>query len=433
MKTSVPPPATPIQNQEDSRSPRPVRLACDGGPPIRTEPLPPRFVGAGLIGAEEKALVDEVVDAQSLFRHYGAGIPHFADDLEREFRDYVGAKYALATATGSGAYFCAMRALEVGPGDEVVIPAFGWITDYAMVDSLGATPVFTRIDESMNLSPEDFRAKITERTKAVVVVHYQGGAARVDDIVEIAHRRGINVFEDVAQACGGEFGGRKLGTWGDIACYSFQNNKTITCGDGGMLVTDDQRRYELAVRYHDLGLLREGFEANLEGPVITVPIAGMQWRMGELAAAAGLAQLRKLPGIVSVCRTHARFLRDRLKAEFPDLRFRAVEAGDDMGVLVAFDLESADREAFFHKAYEAEGLPYGPTSWCETLCDIPQVAARMQKNGVYDQATFDATRAQDARMAKLAVIPAYSRSDMEDIAAAAGKVLRAMVERGMTA
>ena len=407
------------------------QLAIEGGNPVRARPMPPLTLGASLIGAEEKALVGEVLDSKCLFRHYGASTPHFADDFEREFREQIGVRYALATATGSGAYFCAMRALDVGPGDEVIIPAFGWITDYVMVDLFGATPVLAAIDESLNLSPEDFQAKITDRTRAVVIVHYQGGAARVDEIVRIARQHDIKVFEDAAQACGGEFNGKKLGAWGDISCYSFQTNKIITTGDGGMLVTNDQDMYEKAVRYHDLGLLRNAFEANLEGPPRTAPMMGLQWRITEQAAAVGLAQLRKLPRIASDCRERAAFLRARLSEAFPRLAFRACLPENDMGILVAFDLRSADNVAFFAKAYEAEGLPYGPTSWCETLCHIPQVAVLLEKKGVRARSVFETTAGIDGRMAKLGLVPAYSREDMRDIASGSVKVLSAMVAKGM--
>ncbi|MCK5126832.1 MAG: aminotransferase class V-fold PLP-dependent enzyme [candidate division Zixibacteria bacterium] len=408
-----------------------TKLAQDGGSPVRTDKLPPRYVGVNLIGEEEKKLVCEVIDSKCLFRHYGPGTPHFANDLEREFKEYIGTKYALATATGSGAYFSAMRALEIGPGDEVIIPAFGWITDYAMVDFFGATPVFAAIDESMNISVEDFEAKITDKTKVVVIIYYQGAAARIDEIVEIAHNHGIKVFEDVAQACGCEYKGKKLGNWGDIACYSLQNNKIISCGDGGLLVTNDQKMYELAVRYHDLGLMRDTFKANLEGPQLTDAIAGQQWRINELSAAVGLAQLRKLPSIVKNCQEKAGYLRGELLRKFPNLKFRAADPKDDIGILVAFDLGSNENVQFFAKAYEAEGLVYGPTSWCETINKIPPVAVRMKENGIFEQKTFDVTNEIDLRVAKLAILPVYSDRDMSDITTAAIKVLDVMIELKM--
>jgi 8-amino-3,8-dideoxy-alpha-D-manno-octulosonate transaminase len=408
-----------------------TRLAIEGGRPVRTTPLPPRLVGAGLIGAEEKRLVNEVIDSRSLFRHYGPNQPHFVNDFENEFRELFGVKYALATATGSGGYFCAMRALEIGPGDEVIIPAFGWITDYAMIDNLGGVPVFAAIDESLNISPEDFKAKITPRTKAVVIVYYQGGASRVDELVAIARQHKLKILEDNAQACGGDFAGRKLGSWGDIACFSLQGNKVITSGDGGMVVTNDQRLYELCVRYHDLGQLRETFKQKLESAPLTEPMAGYQWRMNELTGAVALAQLRKLPRIVSACQKNSANLRGRLAAKFDKLVFRATRPENDIGILLAFDLKTPANVEFFRKAYEAEGLPYGPTSWCETLSDIPSVSARLKFNGIAAPETIARTKAIDERYAKLAILPVYTDEHMEDIATGVLKVLAAMHDRAM--
>jgi 8-amino-3,8-dideoxy-alpha-D-manno-octulosonate transaminase len=408
-----------------------ARLALDGGKPVRTKPMPPCFVGAGMIGDEEKRLVNEVLDSQSLFRHYGPGTPHFVNDFENEFRDFIGVTYALATATGSGGYFCAMRALGIGPGDEVIIPTFGWITDYAMVDNLGGVPVFAAIDESMNISPEDFNAKITARTKAVVIVYYQGGASRVDEIVAIARKHNLKILEDNAQACGCDFAGRKLGTWGDIACFSLQGNKVINSGDGGVITTNEQKLYELCVRYHDLGQLREIFKQKLEGEPLTEPCAGYQWRMNELTGAVALAQLRKLPWIIEACKKKTAFLRGRLAGKFKTMVFRATRPENDIGILLAFDLKTPENVEFFSKAYAAEGLKYGPTSWCETLCDIPPVKARMKFNGVFSPQTFEQSKAIDGRYAKLAILPVYTNEHMDNIATGALKVLAAMHERGM--
>jgi 8-amino-3,8-dideoxy-alpha-D-manno-octulosonate transaminase len=407
------------------------KLALEGGTPVRTKPMPPRFVGASLFGEEEKKLLNEAIDSKTLFRHYGPSTPHFVNDLEREFKDFIGTRYTLATATGSGGYFCAMRALGIGPGDEVIIPALGWITDFSMIDNLGGIPVIASIDESFTMDPADFEAKITPKTKAVVIVYYQGGAANVDTIVKIARRHNIKVLEDNAQAIGCEFKGRKLGTWGDIACFSLQGNKVISSGDGGLIAMQDQKLYELCVRYHDLGQLRETFKKHLEKDPITVPISGYQWRMNELTGAVALAQLRKLPWIISTCRQKAGFLRKTISKSFPKLKFRAVDPANDIGILVAFDLGSPENEAFFKKAYEAEGLGYGPTSWCETLCDIPPVSERMKYTGRFTQETFDRTRAIDERMAKLAVLPLYTDEDMNNIAEGAVKVLSAMAAKGM--
>jgi 8-amino-3,8-dideoxy-alpha-D-manno-octulosonate transaminase len=406
-------------------------LALDRGAPIRRGPSPYKCIGGNLLGKEEIALVKEVIGSQTLFRHYGPKPPHMVDDLEQEFCRFIGTRYALATSTGSGAYFCAAAALEIREGDEVIIPAYGWITDYNAVAFTGATPVFADIDESLNISPEAFERKITPRTKAVIVIHYQGGASRLDKIVEIARKRGVKVVEDVAQSCGGSFGGRKLGTWGDIACFSLQAHKMITTGDGGFLTTDSQEVYEKAVRFHDLGLLRERFVRNLESPVKTGPLCGMQWRMSELGGAVGLAQLRKLPRMVET--VHANFLRvrDELGKRFPKIRFRRVRTEDDIGITLAIDVESEPNVKYFQKAWEAEGLAYGSTSYCQTMGDIEVVRALLQDAGRYDPADFDVTREIEQRFAMVAMLPVHTRRDVEEISRGMIKVLGAMEKKKM--
>jgi dTDP-4-amino-4,6-dideoxygalactose transaminase len=402
------------------------RLALEGGPPVRKRPFPYKSIGSSLLGREELGLLREVIGNRTPFRHYGPKPPHMVDDLERDFSRFIGARYALATATGSGAYFCAAAALGIGQGDEVIIPAYGWISDYNAVAFMGATPVFADIDESLNLNPESFEKKITPRTKAVIVIHYQGGASRLDEIVALARARGVMVIEDVAQSCGGSFDGRKLGTWGDIACFSLQAHKMITTGDGGFLTTDNQELYERAVRFHDLGLLRDRFVKNLESPVKTAPLCGLQWRMSELSGAVGLAQLRKLPRIVAGVHGNFIMVRDELGRRFPKLRLRHVLPENDVGITLAFDLESGVNVEYFRSAWEAEGLAYGSTSYCQTMGDIEVVAALLQKAGRFDPGDFEATREIERRFGMVAILPVFSQRDVREICSGMTKVLGAM-------
>jgi 8-amino-3,8-dideoxy-alpha-D-manno-octulosonate transaminase len=406
-------------------------LALDGGRPLRRKPFPCQCIGGNLIGREEERLLLEVIRSRTLFRHYGPGTPHMVDDLERAFCARIGARYCLATATGSGAWFCALAALDLAPGDEVIIPTYGWITDYSAVVLAGATPVFAGIDESFNLSPRAFESRITPRTKAVVVIHYQGAASRLDEVIAIARSRGIKVIEDVAQACGGTFGGRPLGSWGDIACFSLQTNKMITSGDGGVLVTSDQRLYERAVRFHDLGLLRETFQRRLESPVMTRPFCGMQWRMNEMSGAVALAQLRKLPAILGATRKHAATVREGIREAVPEVNFRAVAPENDLGIIVAFDLKSKENVDFFSRAFKAEGLVYGPTSYCKTMGNIDVVRACLEDSGAYRPSDFAETESIERRYAIIAVLPVYSSRDVEDITRGTVKVLHAMKRKGL--
>lgn len=413
-------------------------LAVYGGAPVRRAPMPPQFIGANLVGEEELSLVTEVIRTRSLFRHYGPKHPHMVEDFEKEACAFFETRYALATATGSGSVYCALAALGIGPGDEVIIPTFGWHTDFNAVVLSGALPVFAEIDEGLNLNPESFEENITGRTRAVIVVHYQGGASKVDQIVAIARRHGVKVIEDVAQACGGTYNGRRLATFGDVACFSLQQNKVITAGDGGLLVTNDQEVFERAVRMHDLGMMRPVFETQLASPVKTEAFAGFQWRMNELTGAVALAQLRKLPAIVSASRKSFAFLREYIRSHFPGLKMREVEPKNDIGIALFLNLGCAERVQLFSDAYRAEGLTCGPTSNCAIMSTFPQVISRNMPHK--DLAPFGKgfagecfryTREQYARsekiaesMAGIAVLPVYTEQDMCDIARGAVKVLR---------
>lgn len=208
-----------------------TELAINGGKPVRTKPFPRHCVGANLIGEEEKALVCEVIASQRLFRYNLGRCHHMVEQFEDELRELLGVRYVLATSSGSASLFCAMKALKIGDGDEVIIPSFGWVSGYNAVELLGAKPVLADVDDSMNLDPEEFERKITNKTKRVIVIYYQGAASRLDDIVKIAHQNDIKVIEDVAQAIGGRYENRRLGNWGDLAVFSLQQNKIITAGE----------------------------------------------------------------------------------------------------------------------------------------------------------------------------------------------------------
>ena len=282
------------------------KLALYGGTPVRVNPFPSKMLGVAFIGEEELKELTDVVESKSPFRHYGIGKPHKVEDFEKSVREYLGCKYTLAVSSGTAALLCAMAAAGIGPGDEVILPSFGWYSDYFAILNFGALPVFADIDESLNMDPVDFEIKVTDRTKAVIVIHYQGGAAKMDEIMKIAKANNITVIEDCAQAFGGDYKGEKLGTIGDIGISSFQANKMISCGEGGLIYTNKEDYFVRAVRYHDLGLLRPVFEHQLENKSLadsSESFAGLQFRMSELQGAFILAQFRKLPIILDKCRS----------------------------------------------------------------------------------------------------------------------------------
>ncbi len=290
------------------------------------------------MGAEEEALALDVLRRRELFRYYGddpKATPPMVANLEAEFRQWIGTDYALAVSSGTAALEVVLAAMGIGPGDEVIVPAWSWLSCFTSVVRVGARPVLAEIDSSLCLDPDEISRLATPRTRAVLVVHFQGVAAAMDRIQHEAHRRGIFVLEDCAEAPGATFRGRRLGTWSDAAIYSFQHNKPMTAGEGGMIVTRDQRLYERAVRLHDLGQYRPHHQALL--PAREPMMVGGNARMSELTAAVALAQRRKVDSI----RDHCRALQQRLLhavGELPHLAWRpqADPAGDSAFELYAY-------------------------------------------------------------------------------------------------
>jgi dTDP-4-amino-4,6-dideoxygalactose transaminase len=277
--------------------------------------------------------------------------------LEREFRDYIGTDYALAVTSGSGALEVAMAAAGVGPGDEVIVTAWSWIACFTSIVRVGARPVLAEIDDTLNLDPAEIGRLATPRTRAVIVIHYQGVPAEMERIQHEAHRRGLFVIEDCAQAIGCSYRGRKVGTWSDLATFSFQANKTMTAGEGGMVVTRDGWLYERAVRFHDLGNYRPHHAAIR--PACGEAFAGGQFRMSELTAAVALAQLRKLDGL----RAHCRALHARIAARVRGLAGitlrRSPDTAGDFGFELYLFFADATRVAAFREKLDARNVNCG--------------------------------------------------------------------------
>lgn len=282
-------------------------------PALRPPPQP--GLGLQLIGDEEERFVLEVLRSKRLFR-YAYGVPpheqgRFCSALEREFSRFAGTRHALAVTSGTAALETALMALGVGPGDEVILPAWSWIACFTAIVRLGALPVLAEIDDSFCLAPDEIRRLRTPRTKAVMVIHYQGAAAEMDSIVACAKESGLAVLEDCAQAAGASYKGRKVGSFGDIAIFSFQAQKMISSGEGGLVLTNDGRLHERAVRAHDLGQFRPFHAAQMAS---AVPVfCGAQYRMSELTAAVALAQFHRLEGILGHCRRLSAIIRERVE------------------------------------------------------------------------------------------------------------------------
>ena len=327
-------------------------------PGLRPRPVP--GLGLAAIGVEEEALVLEVLRSKALFRYAGldpARPPTMTARLEREFRDYLGTDYALAVSSGSGALEVAMAAAGIGPGDEVIVTAWSWIACFTAIVRVGARPVLAEIDDTLNLDPAEIGRLTTPRTRAVLVIHYQGVPAEMERIQHEAHRRGLFVIEDCAQSIGCSYRGRKVGTWSDIATFSFQANKTMTAGEGGMVVTRDGRLYERAVRFHDLGSYRP-YHAAIR-PASGEAFAGGQFRVSELTAAVALAQLRKLDGLRAHCRVLAARIGARVAGRPGIALRRSPDPAGDFGFELYLFLADAAQAAAFRTKLDARNVNCG--------------------------------------------------------------------------
>jgi 8-amino-3,8-dideoxy-alpha-D-manno-octulosonate transaminase len=336
------------------------RLAVDGGTPVRREAILPPWPGGLLIGAEEKAQVLEVLESQSLYRHYGPHPRHKTAELERGFAHAMGARHALAVTSGTGALIVGLAALGIGPGDEVIVPTYTWVATVNAVVALGAVPVFVDIDESLTMDPTAIAPAITEATVAVVPVHMRGAGADMAAIGAVAEQHGLAILEVAAQAVGGRYRGRRLGTFGKLGAFSLQYHKTITTGEGGMLVSDDTTLFERAVRYHDQGSVRveELDEMIPEGSPL---IIGVNYRMSELTAAVGVAQLARMDWIIDRLQRHKRRLVRELQG-IRGLRLRPLADPDgETGATLIVLTPTGEQATRFARALTAEGVPASVT------------------------------------------------------------------------
>ncbi|MGC9329510.1 MAG: DegT/DnrJ/EryC1/StrS family aminotransferase [Candidatus Hinthialibacter sp.] len=291
------------------------RMAHADVPYIRADFISPQYYD----GSEGEALLD-VLKEKSPFRYYGPGNPVKVKNFESAFGEYMGAKYPLCVTSGTAALDCAVTGLEIGPGDEVIMPAYTWWSDYTSVVQAGALPVFADIDESLTLDPADFERRITPRTKAVIPVHLLGGPCDMDPIMEIAQKHGIQVLEDAAQCVGGSYKGKKLGNIGDVGIYSFQFHKMISSGEGGALVTNDPVIYERASRFHDMGVQQRVFIERIQESRVS-DFAGENFRMSEFTGAVLGAQLPKLDTMISEMRRNFNYVLDGVQ-NTPGIKLR---------------------------------------------------------------------------------------------------------------
>jgi 8-amino-3,8-dideoxy-alpha-D-manno-octulosonate transaminase len=327
-----------------------LTLARDGGPPARTRPEPPMFPGGMEVGKEELEALARVIESKNLFRYYGVGEgPDEVLSFEREFAEHMGSKHALCVNAGSSALICALIGAGVGEGDEVIVPAYTWNATPNAVLATRALPVLAEVDESLTLDPADVERRISPRTRAILPVHMRGAPAAMEELGAIAKEHDLALIEDVCQAAGATYRGRRLGTFGDAGAFSLQFNKIITTGEGGVLITDREDLLDIALDVHDC--------ANSVRRGVGLPkFAGYNFRASELTGAMARVQLGRLDGLLERMRAnHARLSAQVGGLPGLELRRGNDENGDAGIALIAF-AENAARAADAVDALNAEGV-----------------------------------------------------------------------------
>ena len=330
-------------------------LALYGGKPVRTHPLPVMHPGSSQIDEEEINAVLEVLKSQSLYRFYGPKFMNITGKFEKEFKEYVGVKYALAVSSGTAALHATLVGLGVGHGDEVILPTYGWVACPDAIYASGATPVLANVDESLTLDPADVESKITNRTKAILAVHIRGVTCDLDALSKIAKKYQVLLVEDVAQCGGGTYHGKKLGSIGDAGSFSFQLNKMISAGEGGAVVTNDQSTYERAVMFHDVGTPYRAFsEKNFN--FIVKPFPGVNYRQNEISSAILRIQLKKMDAVVSKIRANKAVIKKGM-SDISGVKFRKLpDPQGEVAVGLVFFVETPEKAREFRDALRAENI-----------------------------------------------------------------------------
>ena len=321
--------------------------------------------GFEFFGAEERKEVNDVLETGILMRYGFDGARNGmwkAKEMESAICETFGCKHALLVSSGTAALTAAMSALGIGYGDEIILPTFTFVASFEAVLSVGAIPVLVDVDDTLTLNPEAVRNAITPKTKCVMSVHMCGSMADMDALVAICKEHKLILLEDACQSIGGSYKGKKLGTIGDAGTFSFDFVKTITCAEGGVVMTNREDIYTSTDGYSDHGHDHKG---GLDRGADLHPFIGYNFRISELHAAVGLAQIKKLDSFLSIQRLNNKMLRQIL-ATIPEISFRRVpdEAGDSCSFLSWFLPTEAITKAVVAEM-KTQGILAGNFYWYE--------------------------------------------------------------------
>lgn len=318
--------------------------------------------GFEFFGEEERKHVNEVLQTGILMRYGFEGMRNGiwkAKELENAICERFGCKYAQLTSSGTSALTTAMSALGIGAGDEVIMPAFTFVASFEAVLSVGAVPVLVDVNETLTLDPEAVKNAITPKTKCIMPVHMCGSMADLDPLLTICAEHDLVLLEDACQSIGASYKGKMLGTIGDAGTFSFDFVKTITCGEGGVVMTNNRKTYEKSEGYTDHGHDHKGVDRGADEH----PFLGYNFRISELHAAVGLAQIRKLDTFLDIQKKNYKILQDVL-SQVSEISFRKIpdENGNSCTFLSWF-LPSEEIAGAVVNELKAQGIAGGNFYW----------------------------------------------------------------------
>ncbi len=331
----------------------PTRLAIDGGTPVITQSIPSGMHGPSVIDEREVNAVTEVLRSGKLFRFVeNSNVASFEADAAA----HLGVKHALMVNSGTSALVCALTGVGVGPGDEVVLPGYTFIATAAAIVGVGAIPVIAEIDDSLGLDVADVERKITPHTKAILPVHMQGVPCRLKALVELARKHNLKIVEDCCQCVGGKYKGKYAGSWGDAGAWSLNYYKIISCGEGGLVFTNDYDVYERSAFAAEPGLPMWMSDAEWKNK----PFSRQCYRTSEILGAIARVQLSKLEDILA----HTRRLKKAFVAELAEqpkgyIRQHIDDTSGECGISAAIIVHDNELAKAYADALKAEGLNAG--------------------------------------------------------------------------
>lgn len=412
--------------------------------PVREKPLHADYWGPQYYDDKEREQLLDVIETGRPFRWYGRGSdpPMKVATFEKEFAARMQTRFALGVTSGTAALQSAMAAFEIGPGDEVILPAWTWHSCFNAVVLAGALPVCAEIDESFNIDAGDIERHITPATKLIMAVHLQGNPADMDGVLAIARKHKLRVLEDCAQSVGAGYKGRPLGSIGDLGIYSLQLTKTITSGEGGALVTSDPVLFERAVRFHDMGSIRP-LHQKMFGETQLGSFIAPNFRMSEFTGGVLLAQLRKLDTIIAAVHANARRVYEGVR-DLPGIKFRGLpDPAGEIGTGVFIEFKTNDQRERFLELMRAEGVPASPPGGSVILPIVGHIEKKITVHPNWPSFTSPRGRAIRygkescprtidilSRFAGVMMDPKFTRRDTDDVIAAIRKVYPVVGGRG---